>query len=160
MSAKVLAFEFRSSGNLLAAYSEDLAKKELLHRPVNGANCAAWIIGHLVHTDRRAATLMGVADLPPLPEGFEKRFSREGDAPKADEYGDVTMLVKLFRESREKIAAAIEKLPEEVLNKPLEKPSSRYSTLGEMIGFMALHTAMHSGQITIIRRSLGRPPLI
>ena len=35
-----------------------------------------------------------------------------------------------------------------------------FATLGEMLNFMALHAAMHAGQITIIRRSLGRPPIV
>jgi uncharacterized damage-inducible protein DinB len=35
-----------------------------------------------------------------------------------------------------------------------------FSTPGEMLSFMSVHTAMHAGQVTIIRRSLGRPPLV
>ena len=34
------------------------------------------------------------------------------------------------------------------------------ATLGELANFMALHATMHAGQITIIRRSLGRPPIV
>jgi uncharacterized damage-inducible protein DinB len=48
----------------------------------------------------------------------------------------------------------------EQLNKPLEKPNPRFGTVGEFAAFMAMHVTMHAGQITIIRRALGRPPIM
>jgi hypothetical protein len=35
-----------------------------------------------------------------------------------------------------------------------------FANVWSVVNFMALHVAMHGGQITIIRRSLGRPPLM
>jgi hypothetical protein len=35
-----------------------------------------------------------------------------------------------------------------------------FKTAGEMAHFMALHAATHAGQITMIRRALGRPIMI
>ena len=42
----------------------------------------------------------------------------------------------------------------------MEKPHPMFATIGELANFMALHAAMHAGQVTIIRRSLGRPPIV
>ena len=46
------------------------------------------------------------------------------------------------------------------IDKPVDKPHPMFATLGELANFMALHATMHAGQITIIRRSLGRPPIV
>jgi hypothetical protein len=35
-----------------------------------------------------------------------------------------------------------------------------FKTPGQLAHFMAIHTTMHAGQISMIRRSLGRPPVI
>ncbi|MBC8107310.1 MAG: hypothetical protein H7Z14_12020 [Anaerolineae bacterium] len=43
---------------------------------------------------------------------------------------------------------------------PVPKPRPMFKTLGELANFMALHATVHIGQITVIRRSLGRPPII
>ena len=63
------------SMKLMDRYCADLKPEEYLHRLTPRGNCAAWLLGHLVLSDRRVLGLFG-ADVPPLPEGFEKRFGR------------------------------------------------------------------------------------
>jgi hypothetical protein len=141
-------------------HTADLRGSDWLHRATPMANCAAWTVGHLVIADRRVLTLLGVTDLPELPEGFEKRFARDETAPRASDFGDTSVLVPLFDKHRELMIATLKRTSPELLNKPLEKPTARFSTVGEFAAFMALHSSMHAGQITIIRRSLGRPALV
>jgi hypothetical protein len=66
----------------------------------------------------------------------------------------------LFNQHRERLIDAVRRATPEQLDKPLENPRPMFKTVGEMANFMALHVAMHAGQITMIRRSLGRPPLM
>jgi hypothetical protein len=143
---------------LLQRFTADLQPQEYLHRTTPQANCAAWTIGHLVLTDRRTLGRLGVVDLPPLPDGFEKRFGRESGAPQACDFGDVGVLMPLFNQHRAMLIDAVKRASIEQLNHPLEH--QMFSTAGEMASFMGLHTAMHAGQLTIIRRSLGRPPIV
>ena len=145
---------------LLNRYTADLTPAEFLHRPAAAANCTAWLIGHLAMSDRRVLTQMGAADLPPLPDGFEKRFSRDEGCPQAADFGDVTGLMAIFNRHRELLIERVKAASNEALDKPLEKPHPMFGKVGEMVAFMSLHTAMHAGQITIVRRSLGRPPLM
>src|SRR5213596_2411696 len=86
---------------MLNRMTADLTPQEYLHRPCAKANCAAWTIGHLVLSERNALKRLGVSDLPPLPEGFEKRFSRDEGSPQAAEFGDVSNLVPLFNQHRQ-----------------------------------------------------------
>ena len=96
----VLVHSLSSSQKLLNRYCEDLTPAEYLHRPCGGSNCVAWLIGHLVISERSALGRVGMTDLPPLPEGFEKRFARDAEAPKAEAFGDVSILLPLFNQHR------------------------------------------------------------
>lgn len=157
---QVLAFGLKSTGRMVEMFCEDLKPEEYLFRTTPKANCVAWLLGHLISIDHRVTKALGGTNLPELPEGFTQRFSREGDAPGANDFGDVTKLLPLFRESRMAFVNATLAVNQSTLDRPLEKPSPRYSTNGEMVAFMAHHTAMHAGQITMIRRALGRPPIV
>ena len=148
------------SGKMLNRFVADLTPQEMLHRAQPEGNCTAWLIGHLINSDRGALKALATPDLPGLPEGFDKRFSREPGVPQAADFGDVTTLMPLFNQHRERLLAAVRSAPAALLDKPLEKPHPMFSTVGQFVSFMALHTAIHTGQITMIRRSLGRPPMV
>lgn len=147
---------------MLQRATDDLTSEEMLHRPVPAANCTAWLIGHLILTERSALKRLAVpADaLPGLPDGFDKRFSRDEGCPQAIEFGDVSILIPLFLRQRELLVEAVRRATPEQLATPIEPARPMFRTLGELVNFMALHATMHLGQITIIRRSLGRPPMV
>jgi hypothetical protein len=156
----ILAHNLTVSHKMLQRYTADLTASEYLHRPTPKANCTAWLIGHLTLTDRKALAMLGVTELPPVPDGFDKRFSREEGCPEADQFGDVMTLVPFFGEHRTRLIEAAKSAPAELLAKPVEKPHPMFATVGEFLSFASHHAMLHVGQITIIRRSLGRPPLV
>ena len=156
----VVVHSLSGSQKLLNRYCEDLTPAEYLHRPCGGSNCVAWILGHLVISERSALGRVGMTDLPPLPEGFEKRFARDAEAAHAQSFGDVLILLPLFNQHRQLLIDTVKGLSAEALDRPLDKPHPMFANVWSVVNFMALHVAMHGGQITIIRRSLGRPPLM
>jgi DinB superfamily len=155
-----IAYSLRTSKALLHRYLDDLRPDEFEHRPCQGANNAAWIVGHLVRTDRRSLGWLGATDLPAVPEGFEERFAptRTAAAGKGG-YGDPKELVALFDSHRDRLIEAVLAADEAKLKEPPTFESPLFSDRGEGLLFMGLHTAMHLGQISSIRRSLGRPPI-
>jgi len=155
-----IAYAATAARQMIDLYTSDLKGGDWLHRPWPKANCAAWIVGHLVLASRRALMHLGATDLPPLPDGFDKRFARDEAAPGASDFGDASVLVPLFDKHHDLLADVLRRTSSDTLNKPLENPNPRFGTVGEFAGYMALHAAMHAGQITLIRRSLGRPPLV
>ena len=156
---EALAFGIKSSKGMIDAFTADLTGKEWEHRAVPGSNCAAWLVGHLILTDRNVLKTLGITDLPELPAGFETRFSRAENAPHAESFGDPAILVPLFDKHRDMVTAAIMKMPAAQFDEALPKPHPRFSKFGEYLAFMTIHVVTHAGQISTIRRSLGRPPL-
>ncbi len=158
--AEALAAALRNAAKVTLMFTEDLHPQEYLHRPCPGANCSAWILGHLIMSSRGMMRGLGKTDLPALPDGFEKRYARDESAPKAGEYGDVTILRPMFQQHHELFVGVVAHLTTAQLEGKLEKPHPLFGTLGEMAAFAPIHIATHAGQITTIRRSLGRPPIV
>ena len=156
----VLVHSLSGSQGLLNKLCEDLKPAEYLHRPCAEANCAAWVLGHLILTERNGLRGVGVSDLPALPEGFEKRFGRDPEAPKATEFGDVTVLLPLFNKQRQLLIEKVKGMSADELTKPVEPPHPMFSHVWSLVNLMGLHVMLHNGQISSIRRSLGRPPVI
>ena len=158
---QLLATGLRVSGGMIEGMAGELSAAELLHRPCGGANCAAWIVGHMILVDRSMMKRLGVdeSDLPPLADDFTTRFGRDEHAPKRDDYGDTSSLVADFRRGRALFAQKVESADAARLDAALENPSPRFKTVGEMANFAATHSGLHAGHLSTIRRSLGRPPL-
>ena len=158
---QLLATGLRVSGGMIEGMAGDLSAADLLHRPCDAANCAAWILGHMTLVDRSMMKRMGVADdaLPPLADDFATRFGRDEHAPKRAEYGDTSGLVADFRRGRELFASTVDSIDPARFDDALENPSPRFKTVGEMANFAATHSGLHAGHLSTIRRSLGRPPL-
>lgn len=158
--ADAMAHAIRTASNAFLFFSNDISGTDWTHRVCKDASCAAWITGHLVLSARQMMKVMGIEPAPALPEGFEKRFGQKEDAPKANDFGDVSILRDLFKATHEHFAAGVAKLTPQKLSEKLEKPSPMFGTVGELAAFAPIHMAMHMGQISTIRRSLGRPPLV
>ncbi len=123
--------------------------------PGAGANCARGCSGTSADRSARPRAARRAA-LPPLPNGFERQFSRDAGCPQAEAFGDVSVMVPAFDAHRAQRSRRCGATPEQ-LNRPIERPTARFKTVGEFANFEAAHTSIHAGQITIIRRSLGRP---
>jgi uncharacterized damage-inducible protein DinB len=157
---EAIVHSLTNSKIMVRRFTEDLRPEEYVHRPTEKANCAAWLLGHVTLADRSAAQALGATNLPELPAGFEKRFSRDEGCPQASDFGDVTGLLAIFEKNRDALIAAVQNASQEQLDAPTKRVMPMFKNASELASFMSLHSAMHVGQITIIRRSLGRPPLI
>ncbi|HQY89835.1 MAG TPA: DinB family protein [Tepidisphaeraceae bacterium] len=155
-----IVYQLEVSNRMLHMFVDDLSSKEMHHRLCADSNCAAWIIGHLVLTDRFLLTKLG-ANPPELSSDFEEKYQNEPSATKRSDYGDTSDLMKQMDAHRTMLIEAVKKLDPKKLDEPLEQPRPVFKTFGEFLTFLSgLHFATHIGQITYIRRSLGRPPLI
>jgi hypothetical protein len=155
-----IAAAYRMSGQMIHRMTADLTAADYRHQTAAGANSAAWVIGHLAVTLWRTADRLGAADLAPLPPGLLDAFTQTGK-PAGDQsgLGDPTELLKLFDANLAKVIEVVPRIPAEKLNEPATRPGFA-ATFGEGVLFGALHIVMHSGQLSLIRRSLGKPPVV
>lgn len=101
------------------------------------------------------------AEAPALPEGFETLFATTRQ-PATVQTGlpELQQLLKMFNDIRDQLVMQIPTIPIDKLSEPAPLDQPLFKTFGELLLFMSLHTAMHTGQISLTRRTFGYPPLV
>jgi hypothetical protein len=151
---------YRMAGQLVHRMTNDLSPAEYGHQPVPGSNSVAWVVGHLAVTLWRTADRLGAPDLAPLPPGLLDTFTQTGKpAGEQTALGDPAALLPLFDTCLAKVIAPVPGIPPAKLADPATRPGFA-ATFGEGVLFGALHIAMHTGQMSLVRRSLGKPPVV
>jgi len=157
----LLASAYSMSAQLLHRMVDDLSSDEFLRQPCAGANNAAWVVGHLTNTLRNSLRRLGGTDLPELPTGLAGKFvATKQVAGEQTELGDTKEMLKLFDGFVGRLIALIRALPEDRLTTVPEVRGPFATNFGEALQFGALHIATHTGQLSTIRRSLGKPPIV
>ncbi len=140
------------------SYLDDLTDDELLRRPCEGCNHINWQVGHLVASEHALIEKAVPGSMPPLPEGFEERYSRETasvDDPGA--FCNKAELLAAFEAQRAGTLQALEQVAESDLDR--ETGIEYAPTVAALFEMQGSHWLMHAGQWAVVRRQLGRPPL-
>jgi hypothetical protein len=99
-------------------------------------------------------------DLELMPSSFRKQFSR-GSTPNPDPAGNPppSQIRAVFDRVYAQVLKELPDLPPESLNDPVDLPYAGYPTkLGALL-LASHHEMVHAGQIGLLRRLLGKPPL-
>jgi len=141
---------------------DDLDDVRLADQPVPGINHPAWILGHLTFVAHRAEVLITGGEVD-LPESFVKQFG-PGSKLTANrtDYPSKIDLVRMLDESHERLQRTVAAATPEQLSKPSQHPRTKdkLPTINELVAFlMTGHFAVHLGQLTVWRRTIGLPAL-
>ncbi|HYV37117.1 MAG TPA: DinB family protein [Gemmataceae bacterium] len=150
----------KSTADQPAMYLSDLSDADLLVRPVPNANHAAWQLGHLISAESYLVKqIIPDAKYPELPKGFDEQYGKEGSTRDTGFLAKAAYL-EMFANARKATLAAVEKLTDADLDKPVTGNMAKYCpTWGAMLIMVSNHVLMHTGQITVLRRKLGKPVL-
>lgn len=125
----------------------------------------AWQVGHL--TVSQYGLLMfrvfgrQADDLDLIPSRFRKAFSRGSDPANitADQYSADELWDRFNQVHERSLQGLTADIDPAVLLQPIDLPYAVYPiTLGGIL-FCPLHEVLHSGQIGMLRRLLGLPPI-
>ncbi len=152
---------FRLAKMLIHRMTDDLTAAEFNHQPVPGANSAAWIVGHLAATYRRMVEKLGRTDLEAIPEAIAARLAPTRQAAEDQSgLGEPAELLRLFDVYCDASTEFVAAMPASRFDEASPFPLPFLKTIGEALIFIgSLHATMHSGQLSTIRRSLGKPPV-
>ena len=160
-SRQALKSGINGANHLIDTYLGDLSDADLLVRAIPGTNHIAWQLGHLIQAEHFMVEKVCPGSMPKLPEGFKQQHTTEtagSDDPKAfltkDQY------LALFKEQRAGTLAALAKMSDADLDKPVPPPLDKmWKRAGDVFAMQGTHWVMHAGQWAIIRRKLGHKPL-
>lgn len=155
-----MAFARRYTVGLLETIPADL----WFRMPVPGTTHVAWQVGHLAMAQYRLCLerWRGVrpedADL--IPPEFLSLFLRDS-VPDADasKYPSPADVRGVFDRVYDSTARAVAAYDEAEFDLPMHTPHRICTTRGECLFWAAAHEMLHAGQIGLLRRLLGHPPV-
>jgi hypothetical protein len=158
---ETLTFSLEFSKGLLLGALKDISESDLNTRAVAESNRLNWQLGHLITSERGILGGAGCI-FPELPPGFSEDHANKPEVTGSDAPLKWTLsdYMKLIEETRAASIAGLAKLTEAELDKPTTgRMSSMVPKIGNLFELAAQHFVMHSGQLSVIRRKLGKPVL-
>jgi hypothetical protein len=141
----------------------DLREEQMRATPVPTINPPAWVLGHLCVTSDFAAQILGLGPLCP-PAWHETMGMGVPPGTLPDPLPSKKALLDMLRANHERVSTAAAAADADLLNRPHGLSGltrSPLQTLGDMLAhLMTTHEAMHIGQLSLLRRHLGYPPLV
>jgi hypothetical protein len=151
-----------STADLLKMYLGDFSEDDMFVRPVPGANHAAWQVGQIALGDIfLVRSAFPDTPYPELPPGASDLYGKVGAKQEGREgFLNKEEALKFFNDVRAATIAALEKVSDADLDRPTTGDLASFApTLGHLFLAASNHTLMHGGQLTVIRRKLGKPVL-
>lgn len=136
----------------------DLSDSDLLVRPVPGANHAAWQLGHLAISENGIVSGIQPGQMPPLPDGFAAKHGKEAaisDDP--SQFCTLKEYLTVLEDQRNGTKAILTNMTDADLGLPLDMFNGFIKSVAEAFMLCESHETMHGGQLSVIRRKLGKP---
>jgi len=155
---ELLADIYRQQSGSLAAHLSDFSEADMLVRPAEKANHAAWHVGHLAGTFGALINMGMPGSFRAETQEFIHRHTgkgahlNDGFAPKAE-------LLAKFDDANERAIQWMLALSDADKARSIEKLKGFAPTVGHLVHVLPNHINMHIGQIQVIRRMLGKPVL-
>lgn len=143
---------------------EDLAEDDWFRQPAGGVSHIGWQVGHLAVAQYGLALfrLRGrqPMDTELMPSAFRKKFSK-GTVPAAgaDNNPSPAEIRGTFDNVYEQVRKELPQYTDDDLQTPVDPPHAVFDTKMGAIYFCSQHEMLHAGQIGILRRLIGKPPL-
>lgn len=148
----------KTSEDMLASFK---SPQDWTHQVHPSANHAMWFAGHMASADNFFVASVAPDKAITLPPGYKEMFGM-GSKPSANpaDYPPAEEVLRLMRNRRQALLTALDSLSEADLSKPMPKGAPEFIKDQAALFEMAIwHEGLHSGQLSIARRSLGNAPL-
>ena len=133
---------------------------EWVYQIYPGANHALWFAGHMANTDNFLISLV-TPEKARKAEEFADKFGM-GSQPTNDaaHYPAPAAVLAEMRERRETLLGILEGLSDEQLSQATPQGAPDFLPDFASVFELAIwHEGVHRGQLTVVRRALGHPPL-
>jgi hypothetical protein len=137
---------------------------EWFRQPPGGVSHVAWQVGHLAFAQYRMALERIRGPLPQdadlISAEFLRLFGRDSvPDPDPAKYPTPAEIRAVFDRVHEQVLRELRGLDEGELDRPVRRPHPLVQTKLWALLWCAQHEAVHAGQIGLLRRQLGYPPL-
>jgi len=147
------------TNGIVMGYLDDLTDDDLMLRAAPGVNHINWQLGHLIAADYSMVESMLPGKLPALPDGFAEKYSKEAatiDA--ADQFCTKAELLAMHEAQRPQILALLSATSDDEMDG--ETGTDYAPNVASLFNMLGTHWMMHAGQWVVVRRQLGREPMM
>ncbi len=143
---------------------DGLDDADWFRHPADSPTHIAWQVGHLAMAEYGLCLFRirgrRPEDLELMPGKFRKQFSR-GSTPSPDpaSYPAPVEIRRVFDTIHDRAMQEINRFDPDALNEKIEQPYAVFDTKLGALFFCAHHEMLHAGQIGLIRRLMGKPPI-
>jgi len=160
LAVEQIVFARNYTVRLLGQTKED----DWFRQPPAGVSHVAWQVGHLAFAQYRMALERIRGSQPQdthlISQDFLRLFGRDSvPDPDPAKYPSPAVIRALFNRVHEQVLQELRGLDESELDQPVLKPHPLAKTKLWALLWCAQHEAVHAGQIGLLRRQLGYPPL-
>ena len=132
--------------------------------PAEGVSHVAWQVGHLALSEYRLGLHRLRGALPEdetlISSGFLARFGRASiPDPDPSSYPPAGEIRAVFDRVHDRVMAELAGLDDARLDEPILVPHSLFTRKGDALAWCPQHEMIHAGQIGLLRRLIGRPPI-
>lgn len=143
---------------------ETIPPEEWFRQLPGGVSHIGWQVGHLAMAEYRLALERTRGRRPEdahlISDDFLALFSRDSvPDPDASKYPSSHEIRTVLDRVHEKTLQDIRQLSEEELDRPVLKPHAFVKTRLWALIWCSHHEMIHAGQLGLLRRQLGQPPL-
>lgn len=124
------------------------------------ANHALWVAGHIGQTDNFFLSMVGPELQASEPDYQEKFGTGSEPTSRTEDYPPVGDVLAWMHGRRAALLSILERLAPDNLARPMPAGSPAFlSDYASVFRTANWHECIHAGQITVVRRALGYPPL-
>ncbi len=144
---------------------EDLEDEQWFFMPTGSYQThIAWQVGHIAMAEYGLMLFRqrgrGETDLELMPGSFRKRFAK-GSQPVADAtaYPSPQAILGQLQRIHQQVLLECPNFTDSQLDEPLDPPTAAYATKYGAMLMASQHEMLHCGQIGVLRRLMGKPPI-
>ena len=139
----------------------DATKEDDWFAMPGGVTHIAWQVGHMAVSEYRLTFERVLGERPDasLSDEFRQPFIRDSVPTETTAYPSAGEIRAMFDRVHERALAELPGLDENVLDEPVITPHLFVKTKGEALMWCGQHELVHAGQIGVLRRLLGYPPV-
>lgn len=130
------------------------------HQVHPNTNHALWCAGHMANTDNHFVSMLApdrAKDLGNYQTMFGMNSTPVNDP---DKYPPAAEVLDTMRERRQTLLSILDRMSDEDLSKPTpDGAPDMFTDLASVFELAIFHEGMHTGQVSVVRRSLGHNPL-
>jgi DinB superfamily len=145
-------------------FLSDLQPQEWFWQPSELPTHIAWQVAHVAVAQYMLCLFRARgkkdSDNALVPEGFLDHFKRGSvPAPGPENNPSLDVIQRVFDAVHRQALAELAERTDEELDAPLAEPHPAFKTKLEAVEFASTHELVHAGQIGLLRRLMGKPPV-